>query len=73
MRPAATQMKKSKSSAQVRGSAADLKSSIQAESVALANENHPATDFIIGALLFSLLSSNRCEAVNGLLPDDEQN
>lgn len=37
------------------------------------NEKDPATDFIVGALLYSLLVSHRSETVRALLPDSEEN
>ncbi|MGH9801041.1 MAG: hypothetical protein ACRD82_11805, partial [Blastocatellia bacterium] len=64
MRQAAAQMKKLNTSQTVRDSPADLKSQAQAKSAASGNENDFATDFVIGALLYSLFGSSRCEAVN---------
>ena len=73
MRPTAAKMKKSKDYDQARKSRSDLKSSAQTKSSAiLRNENDWAADFIVGALLYSLLGSSRSESVSVLLPDGEQ-
>lgn len=52
-------------------SSADSNSTVSTIASGFRNENDSAEGFIIGALLFSLLSSTRSEAVSGLLPNEE--
>lgn len=51
----------------------DLNSVAQTKSITSESENDWAADFIVGALLYSLLGSNKGEIISGLLPDGDHN
>ena len=51
----------------------DLNSVAQTKSITSESENDWAADFIVGALLYSLLDSSNGEIISGLLPDGDHN
>ena len=48
---------------------AKTRSKLLTKSELAGNENDAATDFVVGALLYSLFASNRREIISGLLPN----
>lgn len=73
MRSTVVQKKPSKRFDEAHSSSSDLQPPLQTKSAMSEKENDWAADFLIGALLYSLFSSSKSQAVSGLLPDEEQN
>lgn len=73
MRSTATHMKKPNREDEAPDSSANLNSPAQPKSTTFSNENDWMADFVVGALLYSLLDSRKGEAIRGLLPDGENN
>ena len=66
---ATAKVKTARSSTQMKAQVkpAKTRSKLLTKSELAGNENDAATDFVVGALLYSLFASNRCEIIGGLI------
>ena len=68
---ATAKVKKPRGSTQMKAQvkSAKTRSKLLTKSELAGNENDAATDFVVGALLYSLFASNRREIISGFLPN----
>lgn len=71
MRSTATKMKKSKGYDLAQGSQAESKSTAQVRSAALNKKQDWAADFVIGALLYSLVASSQNGILSEMIPRND--